>query len=687
VYWCASRSTDPRTGECEIEFELPDTIGTFRVMADANALNGAIGCGDAEVISVIPFQSEIKFPLFLSVGDTAELPVTLINATDGELSGVNLAFECNDVLEIVSRPEIPGKLSPDSRHRVMVQVRAVKSGEAVIAARAVAGGHSDRVERRIKVLSRLFPFELSKGGRFSDGNPLAMNLEIPAEVENGSQKCEVQIYTSPAATMEAALSALLRQPHGCFEQTSSTNYPLVMAQQYFLSHSGIEPRKIAEAGKLLEEGYRKLVSFECREKGYEWFGASPAHEALTAYGLMEFNDMAGVMNVDRGMIANTRNWLMSRRDGKGGFMRNEKALDSFGRAPAPVTNAYILWALLESGEKPADLEKEITALVESARKGDDPYITALTANILFLAGRKDEAQPFADALVKRQQKDGSIKEGENTVTITCSTGNSRILECASLAALAWIRLGHNYIAPVEKTMSLLAEKCKSGAFGSTQSTVLVLKAINAYDKAFAKPMADGSLQLFVDGAPFGEAVTFTKNERGILTMADCGLALTPGRHHVEIRMKDGSELSASIKVTGMTLRPTNSGNITLEAKLDRDNVTEGDALQMQLTVRNSGKEDANMPLAVLAIPGGLEVRADQLRELVDAGRLAAYELQDNAVVLYWRGMAAGSSITLPISLTAAIPGEYTAAASRAYLYYCDEDKQYIPGTSIKIEKR
>ena len=46
----------------------------------------------------------------------------------------------------------------------------------------------------------------------------------------------LKISVSPLANMNSALSRLIREPSGCFEQTSSTTYPLVMAQQYFLSH-------------------------------------------------------------------------------------------------------------------------------------------------------------------------------------------------------------------------------------------------------------------------------------------------------------------------------------------------------------------------------------------------------------------------------------------------------------------
>lgn len=46
---------------------------------------------------------------------------------------------------------------------------------------------------------------------------------------------------------------------------------------------------------LLGKGLQKLRGYEVNGSGgYEWFGHAPAHEAMTAYGLMEFVDMAQV---------------------------------------------------------------------------------------------------------------------------------------------------------------------------------------------------------------------------------------------------------------------------------------------------------------------------------------------------------------------------------------------------------
>src|SRR6185503_6522027 len=144
----------------------------------------------------------------------------------------------------------------------------------------------------------------------------------PAEIVRGSLSSSVSVYPTPLASMTDALQSLLREPNGCFEQTSSTSYPMVMAQQYFLTHTGIDPALVAKAKDLLEVSYKKLSGFESPAKGYEWFGADPGHEALTAYGLMQFTDMSQVRTVDKEMLTRTRAWLLSRRDGKGGFNRN-----------------------------------------------------------------------------------------------------------------------------------------------------------------------------------------------------------------------------------------------------------------------------------------------------------------------------------------------------------------------------
>lgn len=104
---------------------------------------------------------------------------------------------------------------------------------------------------------------------------------------------------------------------------------------------------IAKSEATLKSGYSKLTGYKTTEKGYEWFGESPASEVLSAYGLLQFLEMqmATADIVEQSMIDDLIAWIESRLDGLGGFLQNPLALDTFGKAPKNTTDAYIVWAL------------------------------------------------------------------------------------------------------------------------------------------------------------------------------------------------------------------------------------------------------------------------------------------------------------------------------------------------------
>jgi len=45
---------------------------------------------------------------------------------------------------------------------------------------------------------------------------------------------------------------------------------------------------VQDAEDKLSRGFKKLMTYEAQTGGFEWFGQSPGHEALTAYGLLQF---------------------------------------------------------------------------------------------------------------------------------------------------------------------------------------------------------------------------------------------------------------------------------------------------------------------------------------------------------------------------------------------------------------
>ena len=102
------------------------------------------------------------------------------------------------------------------------------------------------------------------------------------------------------------MDAIFQRPYGCFEQTSSTTYPNVLALSYLQQNNRSLPEVEAKARQYIHLGYQRLLGFEVSGGGFDWFGNPPANRTLTAYGLMEFQDMARVHDVDPKLIERTR---------------------------------------------------------------------------------------------------------------------------------------------------------------------------------------------------------------------------------------------------------------------------------------------------------------------------------------------------------------------------------------------
>jgi uncharacterized protein YfaS (alpha-2-macroglobulin family) len=607
------------------------------------------------------------------------MPIAAVNGTTSDISGVKVTLHGGKGIDI-GRID-PFDLSASARVRRLVDVKIGDvPGSSDFLVTADAGAYNDSVTRQLLVKPLGFPIEIAHGGLLNANGSVMQTIQIPDSLVAGSVTANIALYPTPVGNLTEALQRLLQEPNGCFEQTSSTTYPLVMGQQYFMSHSGVDPQLIARSSELLAKGYEKLKGFECKNKGYEWFGEDPGHECLSAYGLMEFTDMSAVRSVDSHMLGATRAWLLARRDGQGGFSHERRAMHTWIADPG-CANGYCTWALLECGEK--NLGAEVKWLKEHAATDPNSYVTALAANVLHLAGDSAGARAMMEKLASRQDKDGHVLGA--TTTVVGSGGESLEIETTSLAVLAWLR-DPSFAGAVENGIHFLADSCKAGRYGSTQSTVLALRAIVAYDKACAHPTAAGKVQLLVDGHALGQPLPFDATTQGALKLPDMAEMMSPGKHQVELKMTDGSQLPYAIAVSFHSLTPASSDQCKLRitTTLKDERVTEGALSQANVIVTNCTDEVLPTPVAIVGLPGGLEVRHDQLKELVKAGRIAAYEVRGREVVLYWRDMQPSQKIEISLSVVASIPGTYTGPASRAYLYYTDEFKQWADGMKATI---
>jgi hypothetical protein len=405
--------------------------------------------------------------------------------------------------------------------------------------------------------------------------------------------------------------------------------------------------------------------------------------------------MAKVYPVDEDMLRRTQKYLLERRDGKGGFKRNPRSIDTFGRAPDAITNAYIVWALTESGLT-EDLTLELKSLYDLAKTSDDPYFVALTAISHVNRNMPKEGVELLKNLGKFQKEDGRL-EGAKT-SITGSGGRDLLIETTALATLGWLKANRpdTFNGNIDKSVKWLGrQRGGYGGFGSTQSTILALKALIAHTRANKKPIEPGVVNVFVNGRDVAaQSFSATAQEPISLTIPTQDY-LKPGLNKMRLQITGRNAFPYTLSWTYQTLKPANADNctVTLSTRLKNTDVKEGNTVRMTAFLENKSGSGQGMTVAVIGLPGGLALPDDfaQLKELTawrdqgtKPGPLSAWELRGRELVLYWRELAPQANIEINLDLICRLPGVYHGPASRAYLYYNADNKYWTDPLEVTI---
>ncbi len=686
IHWAPLVRTG-KDGKTTVSFYLSDSVTSFRATVQGVSDAGRLGRAEAQVKSKLPVSLVAKLPLEVSAGDELELPVTLTNETTRAFTAT-ITARFGRAFKVRGGAPSRVKIAAGERKSYFYKLQVVGNGrrkkDGHIALSVSAAKLTDELERTVSVVPLGFPQEVSIAGTVESRARHTVDL---AGALPGTIDATLTMYPSPLATMTKGTEAIIREPHGCFEQASSANYPNVMVLSYLENYDAADPALVTRTHALLEKGYRKLTGYESKKRGYEWFGGDPGHEALTAYGLMEFSDMAKVYkDIDPVMVKRTAGWLLSRRDGKGGYKRNARALDSFGKASPEVTNGYISWALSQSGRLARGPEVDEQGRI--ARTTKDPYLMALATGVLLKASPAAETTKRAVTRLAAMRNEQGAYLGANH-SITRSGGRALEIETTSLAVLALLDAGSTQLAHVRPSIAWLdKQRSGFGGYGSTQSTILALKALTRYAELSRVTRSSGVASVFINGKKV-RSVSFAAGRKEALEFGDLAAYLRAGTNKIEVRLDSKEPLPYSMAISYRRKMPRSSkqAKVAVSTRLAKRRVPWGEGVKMHVSVRNLTTAGVPMTLARVGIPGGLTFQTWQLDELKKKGVIDFYETRAREVVLYFRSMQPSASKELQLALMATVPGTYVAPASRAYLYYTDEHVRWSEPVRVEVVRK
>jgi hypothetical protein len=683
IYWNPDVSVDA-TGRKTVEFYASDDITSFRTTVEGIGANGTIGRSEKNFFTQLPFAMSTKIPVEVATEDKVSIPLTLKNNTDKPLGGFLTITTPDGLKSLVEIPSVQ-TIMPGKAKVIYLDYEVLdRIGEGDMTIGFKSCGLGDAFTQTIHIVPKGFPVAASFSAQEKE-----KEFKFSAkELVKGSLKIKFTAFPNVVSDLMTGVAGILREPCGCFEQTSCSAYPNAMVLDYLHNTDSKDDKTLSYANDLLNRGYKRLTTFEAPDKGYEWFGANPGHEGLTAYGIMEFTDMkkAGG-DVDQQMIDRSANWLMSHKDGNGGFKREQHAYHNFGMISNDILNAYIVFALAEAGY--TDIRKEFETSYKKANETKDPYMLAMMTNAAYSLGDAEKGDAMMNTFLGLQDKNGSWTG--TTHSITYSQGQSLTTETTSLGILAILKSPSKNIPAMNNAVQyLVGSRDGSGTFSSTQGTILALKALTEFAKFNKKTTEDGTIEIYVDNK-LAQTKSYKAGDKGAIEVDGLENSVKgDGEHTIKVKFVNvKTPLPYSVAVNYSTALPNSNENcaIGLTTKLSTTMANVGETVRLTSIITNRKKnEEVPSTMAIIGIPAGFTVQPWQLKEMQEKNVFDYYEMKGNNLAIYYRGMDKGAVKEINLDLKAEIPGTYDAPASSAYLYYTNEFKTWSSVDKVTIKK-
>lgn len=662
-------------GRATLAVGLADSITTWRMTTMASSATGALGSTETPLRVFQEFFVDLDLPVFLTQNDRVSIPVVLYNYLD-HAQDVRLVFEAAEWFTLEGDAEVTVNMAPGEVRSLYFPIQVKELGMHKLTVFAYGKTMQDAIRREVEVAPDGEKVEESISDRLSA--TVDHTITIPNASVEGAEKILVRVYPGVFSQIVDGLDSMLQMPSGCFEQTSSTTYPNILIVQYMMATEQINPEIQLKAEGFINAGYQRLLTYEVPGGGYSWFGDPPANKVLTAWGLKEFYDMAKVHEVDPDVLRRTRAWLLGQQESDGRWTPDANYLhaESWGNIQSGdlLVTAYIADALLTGDTRDAGIGKAIEYLKGGWQKAEDPYTLALVANALVSWEKNDAtASAVLEKLHGLRVTEGDTTHWKGSATVTFTHGDAADVEATALAVTAFMKAGKYADTVTEALTWIIQKKQASGHWGSTQSTILALKALILSLEHQTKNV-NATIRVLVNDAVVSE---FQVNEDNadVMRLVDAGAETRQGAN--KVRIEFSGEGSLLYQVVGRhyapwSMRQPRQEPFSIRVDYDKTQLAVNDVVTAKVTVKNNMPGQTEMTIVDLGVPPGFQVERADLDKLVADKKISRYDVPGRQVILYFESIAGNATLEFEYGLRARFPLKAQTPASRVYAYYNTE---------------
>ena len=523
AFWQPSILTD-QEGKGRVEFDMPDTLTSWKLDARAVTRETKVGTGEAVVGTRRPLLIRLQQPRFLVVGDQAVISTIVNNQTDEDIQA-KVTLETENIIWAEAIEE-PGMIviPANGEHRIdWIGAVAMNPGEIKLHATVKSDTQGDAVEITLPAYEHGIEQFLAWTGK-SDESEINIPVTLPSGRKAGSTQLVVQVSPSLAVTMLDAVPYLIDYPYGCTEQTLSRFVPAVAVRKTLedlgLPMQAIEPGKfggvnpdhvesthrsgyqsLSKLDKVTAEGLKRLKDLQHADGGWSWWESGDADLFMSAYVVwgLSLAKKSG-LEFERDLLLRGRDFLASN------IVRSETM---------PDLQAWLLHAIHSVGVR--GLEEKHRLAVEAAwdnawqqRDSLNAYSRALLALAAHGAGKVDEGKTLirnlengviqTKASTPSQLQAGTLSGwagatahwGEDGIYHRWSDGG---VEATSVALRALLAVDPDN-ALIEPVVRWLIQNRRGAHWSNTRDTAMTLLALNDYLKVSGELESDLQYELY-----------------------------------------------------------------------------------------------------------------------------------------------------------------------------------------------
>ncbi|MCC6456494.1 MAG: hypothetical protein IT328_16175 [Caldilineaceae bacterium] len=687
LYWMPELETDAQ-GHAQVELPLADSITTWRVSVIASDEQGNLGSGQGSLRVFQEFFVEPDLPRFLTVGDEIDVPIALYNYLNTPQT-IELSVKRAPWFEFRGDSALTIELGPNEVSAAYIPISVLDFGEQDFEITAIGEQASDAVLRTVSVVPNGRPQASVVNGQLEAAH--SFEVAVPRNAIPGTGRVTVKLYPGIVSQAIDGLAGMLQEPYGCFEQTSSVNYPNVLVLDYLRATGQQSPDIELQAEFYINAGYQRLVTFEVPGSpgGFSLFGNPPPETMLTAYGLMQFSDMAHVYYVDPALLERTAQFLIDRQQRNGSWNPSGMRVSSSdsGEETGDISaTAYIVWGLADAGfMNDLAVARGLTYLVENINIADtDSYVLAMAANAFAAADQPASGilGDILDELASRaiSESDNGVRWSSTVTTWLREYGTIVDLETTSMATIAFLRSGQHLDLAERAIHYITSHRNNIGAYGSPHSTVMALKALLLAAQIGGEG-GSATVTISLEGARTRTLTVDESNADVVQQVSFDDIGSDPVELLIEMEGDRAIHYQVSTDYyqpwpgpTSTPSTPQAPQGVRIDVAYDRTELAVNDIVEVTAEVEMLSEGVAGMVLVDLGVPPGFTPLTNDLDALVDRGIIERYELTGRQIIFYLEDVPSGQMYELTYRLQARFPIRAQTPPSTVYDYYTPEQR-------------